>query len=58
MPEKVENLFAKKTQRYEDIRQNKLLLKLLSLLLQIVFNVNSSIQIIKSNTVNNSNRYF
>ena len=58
MHEKVENLFAKKTQRYEDIRQNKLLLKLLSLLLQIVFNVNSSIQIIKSNTVNNSNRYF
>ena len=38
MHEKVEHVFAQNTQR-----QNKLLLPLLSLLLQILFNVNFSI---------------
>ena len=40
MQEKVEHLFAQNTQR-----QNKLPLSLLSLLLQILFNINLSIQI-------------
>ena len=39
----VEHLFAQKTQRQEEIIQNKLLPQLLSLLLQILFNVNFSI---------------
>ena len=43
MDEKVEHLFAQKTLRQEDIRQNKLPLPLLSLLLQILFNVNFNI---------------
>ena len=42
MHEKVEHLFAQKTQRQEDIRQNKLPLPLLSLFLQIIFNANFS----------------
>ena len=58
MHEKIEHLFAQKTQRHEDIRQNKLSLPLLSLLLQILFNVNFSIWIFTSNIVNNFNRYF
>ena len=41
MHEKVEHLFAQKTQRQEDIRQNKLPRPLLSLLGQILFNVRS-----------------
>ena len=42
MREKEERLFVQKTQRQEDTRQNKLPLPLLSLLLQIFFNVNFS----------------
>ena len=38
MHEKVEYLFTQKTQRQADIRQHKLPLPLLSLLLQILFN--------------------
>ena len=52
MHEKVKHLFAQKTQRQED-RQNKLPLPLLSLLLQILFNVNFSIRIFTSNIVKN-----
>ena len=37
MHEKVEHLFAQKTQKQEDIRQNKIHLPLLSLLIQISF---------------------
>ena len=58
MHEKVEHLFAQKTQRQEDIRQNKLPLPLLSLLLQILFNVNFSIWIFTSNFVKNFKCYF
>ena len=58
MHEKVEHLFAQKTERQENIRQNKLPISLLSLLLQILFNVNFSIQIFTSNTVKNFKRYF
>ena len=58
MHEKVEHLFAQKTERQENIRQNKLPISLLSLLLQILFNVNFSIQIFTSNTVENFKRYF
>ena len=50
MHEKVEHLFAQRTQR-----QNKLPLTLLSLLLQILFNVNFSI--FANNIFNNFNRY-
>ena len=53
MHEKVEHVFAQKTQR-----QNKLPLPLLNLLLQILFNVNFSIQIFISNIMNKTNRYF
>ena len=53
MHEKVEHLFAQKTQR-----ENKLPLPLLSLLLQILFNVSLSIWIFTINIVNNFNRYF
>ena len=58
MHEKVEDLFAKKTQRQENIRQNKLPVPLLSLLLQILFNVNFSIRIFTSNIAKNFKRYF
>ena len=58
MHEKVEHLFAQKTERQENIRQNKLPISLLSLLLQILFNVNFSIQIFTSNTVKNFKCYF
>ena len=58
MHEKVEHLFAQKTERQENTRQNKLPISLLSLLLQILFNVNFSIQIFTSNTVKNFKRYF
>ena len=44
MHEKVKHLFAQKTQR-----QNKLPLPLLSLLLQILFNVNFNIRIFELN---------
>ena len=54
MHEKVEHLFALKAQR-----QNKLPLPLLSLLFQILFNVNFSIKIFTSNINKlNFNRYF
>ena len=53
MHEKVEHLSSQKTQR-----QNKLALPLLSLLLQILFNVNFSIPIFTSNIMNKINRYF
>ena len=49
---KVEHLFAQKTQR-----QNKLPLPLLSLLLQILFNVNFSVGIFTSNIMNKINCY-
>ena len=54
---KVEHLFAQKTQIQEDIRQNKLPLPLLSLFLQILFNVNFSIQMFTSDIVKNFKRY-
>ena len=54
---KVEHLFAQKTQIQEDIRQNKLPLPLLSLLLQILFSVNFSIQMFTSDIVKNFKRY-
>ena len=54
---KVEHLFAQKTQRQEEIIQNKLLPQLLSLLLQILFNVNFSIWIFAINIFKNFNRY-
>ena len=47
MHKKVEHLFAQKTQKQEDINK-----------INVLFNVNSRIQIIKSNIVNNFNRYF
>ena len=53
MHEKVEHLSSQKTQR-----QNKLALPLLSLLLQILFNVNFSIPIFTSNIMNKINCYF
>ena len=53
MHEKVEHLFTQKPQI-----QNKLLLPLLSLLLQILFNVHFSIQTITSNIINKFNRFF
>ena len=49
MHEKVEHLFAQKTQR-----ENKLPLPLLTLLHQILFNVNLRIQIFTSNIMNTS----
>ena len=52
MHEKVEHLFAQKTQK-----QNKLPLPLLSLLLQILFNVNFKTQMFAINIVNNFSRY-
>ena len=53
MHEKVEHLFPQKTQS-----QNKLRLPLLSLLLQILLNVNFIYWIFTINIVNNFNRYF
>ena len=58
MHEKVEHLFAQKTQRQGGIRQNKLPLPLLCLLLQILFNVNFSICIFTSNISENFNDNF
>ena len=58
MHEKFDHLFARKNQIQEHIRQNKLPHRLLSLLLQILFNANFSIWIFTSNIVNNFNRYF
>ena len=53
MHEKVEQIFAQKTQR-----QNKLPLSLLSLLLQILFNVNFSIRKFAVKILNKFNLYF
>ena len=53
MQEKVEQIFALKTQR-----QNKLPFPLLHLLLQSLFNVSFSIRIFTSNIMNKMNRYF
>ena len=53
MHEKVEHLFAQKTQR-----QNKLTLPVLSPLLKIFFNVKFSIWIFTSNIISKFNRYF
>ena len=58
MHKKVEHLFAQKIQRQDDIRQNKLPLPLLSLLFQILFNVDFSIQIFTSIIIKNIKRYF
>ena len=44
MHEKAKQLFTQKTQRQEEIRQNKLPLQLSSLLLQILVNANFNIQ--------------
>ena len=57
MHKKVEHLFAQKTPRQDDIRQNKLPRPLLSLLPQILFNVIFSIHIFTKNIVNNFKRY-
>ena len=56
MHEKLEYLLAQKTERQEEIRQNKLPLQLLSLLPQILFNVNFSIRIFAINIFKNFNR--
>ena len=53
MQEKVEHIFALKTQK-----QNKLPFPLLHLLLQSLFNVNFSIRIFTSNIMNKMNRHF
>ena len=58
MHKKVEHLFAQKIQRQDDIRQNELPLPLLSLLFQILFNVDFSIQIFTSIIIKNIKRYF
>ena len=58
MHEKVEHLFAQKTQKQEGIRQKRLHLPLLSLLLQILFNVNFSIQMFTSNIAKNFKYFF
>ena len=57
MHKKVEHLFAQKIQRQDDIRQNELPLPLLSLLFQILFNVDFSIQIFTSIIIKNIKRY-
>ena len=58
MHKKVEHLFAQKIQRQDDIRQNELPLPLLSLLFQILFNVDFSIQIFTSIIIKNIKLYF
>ena len=57
MHEKFEHLLAPKTQRQEDVRQNKLPFPLLSFLLQILLNVKFSIWIFTSKIVNIFNAY-